>query len=358
MNTILEQALLAVADFYAAHGRALPWRQDRDAYHVWLSEIMLQQTRVEAVIPYYERFLARFPTVFALAEAPEEALLKEWEGLGYYSRARNLHRTAKEIATRYGGHFPPDLTALLALKGVGEYTAAAIGSIAFGLPTAPVDGNVLRIYARLFAHREDVTDPRFKKAVREALNAVYPSGDRASQVTQGLMEVGQCFCTPSGVPHCSACPLLSLCRTGREGGYANIPYRAPKKPRRVLQLTVLLLHVAGEGKGRFFIRRRADEGLLGGLWELPSIECAPSEEAALAFARELGVTPLAAMPTVSGKHVFTHLEWHMQGFLVECAEQRVDGLTLATVKELKEKYPIPTAFRVFKDLILEEEKKG
>ena len=349
-----KKMLSKLSDFYLTDGRKLPWRCDCDPYHVWISEIMLQQTRVEAVIPYYERFLSLFPTVFDLASAPEDVLLKAWEGLGYYSRARNLGKAAKVVAEKYGGVFPKDFNALLSLPGIGEYTAAAIASICFDLPYAAIDGNVLRIYARVFADGRDVTDAKVKKDIKEALESSFPKNGAAA-ITQGFMDIGQRFCSPNGTPRCEECPLLSLCTVGQSGDYASFPYRKPKKPRRIIQKTVLLLHVADSEGGKFLIRKRPKEGLLGGLWEFPSVDESLSVEEAVKQASALGVSPLAALPAIAAVHIFTHLEWHMQGVLIEC-EGGASTLTAASAEELKEKYPIASAFRAFKDFIFEAAK--
>jgi A/G-specific adenine glycosylase len=353
MKKSYQEIFTKIADFYKKEGRALPWRRNNDPYRIWLSEIMLQQTRVEAVIPYYNRFLERFPTVRDLAECEEDALLKEWEGLGYYSRARNLHRAARTVCEQYGGVFPNSYEALLALPGVGEYTAGAIGSIAFGLPTAAVDGNVLRIYARLFADERDVTDARVKRDITKELCAVYPAGKVAGELTQGFMEIGQRFCLPNGAPLCRACPLFSLCRVGQDGGHESIPCRAPKKPRKILSKTVLLLHVTDGSGSRFLLRKRPKDGLLGGLWEFPNVDGTLTEEDAMRAAEQLGAQPIGALKTADAKHIFTHLEWHMTGMFVECLTvPEGESTRLASAEEIQSVYPIASAFRVFKDFIL------
>ena len=347
---ILKAALCAVSAFYRQEGRDLPWRRDRDPYHVFLSEIMLQQTRASAVIPYYERFLSVYPTVKALADAEEDALFKMWEGLGYYSRARNLHRAAKEVAYTMGGAFPQAYDALLKLPGVGKYTAGAIASISFGRAKSAVDGNAIRIYSRLLADGENASDERFKARIAEELDAVYPTGDAASETTQGLMDIGQRFCLPNGAPKCEECPLRGLCAVGRgEADYRLYPHKEKKKARKILQKTVLLL-TDGEG---FYIRRRPDEGLLAGLWEFPSLEGHLSADEVALAARTLGFSPEGVIRARDGKHIFTHLEWHMQGFLVAVAKERVEGFVLATPDAMKETYAIPSAFRAFLDFIEE-----
>lgn len=349
-----KEMLEKIADFYEKEGRALPWRESRDPYPVWLSEIMLQQTRVEAVIPYFHRFLSLFPTVSHLASAPEDDVLKAWEGLGYYSRARNLQKAAKVITEKHGGAFPQTHEGLLSLPGVGSYTAAAIGSVCFGLPTAAVDGNVLRVYARVFADGREVTAEAVKKDIRDRLNAHFPSGDRAGSVTQGFMEVGQRFCSPNGTPRCEGCPLADICSAHAEGKETLYPKRAQKKARKKVEKTVLLLHTATENGGVFLIRKRDEGGLLGGLWEFPSVDKLLSPEDAMEHAKDMGLSPLAALPSVSGIHIFTHLEWHMRGVLIECAPAFPNGLVAASAKELREKYAIASAFSVFKDFIFKE----
>ena len=344
----LSLAFAAAADFYRAEGRTLPWRRDCDPYRVFLSEVMLQQTRVEAVIPYFERFLSLFPTVADLAAAKEEDVLKAWEGLGYYSRARNLKKGAERVAAAYGGIFPDTHEALLSLPAVGAYTAGAIGSICFGLPTPAIDGNALRIYARLFADGRSIAEDAVKKEITALFRAAYPSGARAGEVTQGLMEVGQRFCLPVGAPKCEACPLRTLCAVGRgNASYTALPYKEKKKPRRVEERTVLLLT---DGKA-FYLCRRPDTGLLAGLWEFPSLLGRYSVEDAVAEARALGFAPEGGIPAVSGKHIFTHLEWHMQGVLILCRGDAPHGFLAATPEEMAEKYAIPSAFRVFLDFI-------
>ncbi|MBQ9735679.1 MAG: A/G-specific adenine glycosylase [Clostridia bacterium] len=341
---LLCEALSLAADFYEKEGRALPWRRDADPYHIFLSEIMLQQTRVEAVIPYYERFLARFPTVGALAAADEMEVFKLWEGLGYYSRARNLLRGAKCVVDEHGGAFPDTEEALRTLPGVGEYTAGAIASISFGRPCAAIDGNALRIYARLFGDGRNVLDARVKREVKSLFDAAYPTGARAGATTQGLMEVGQRFCIPNGAPHCDGCPLRALCAVGASGAWTEYPKKEKKKPRRIEARTVLLF-VAGD---RIFIRRRPDEGLLAGLWEFPNLEGHLTEDGAIAAAREMGLFPEGVMTGPDAKHIFTHIEWHMKGYLISCKDDSVpEGFVAVSLQELKKNYPIASAYRAF-----------
>lgn len=345
----LEKALKAAKDFYRENGRSLPWRRDREAYHVFLSEIMLQQTRVEAVIPYYERFLSLFPTVSDLACADEEVLFKAWEGLGYYSRARNLKRAAERVVNVYGGIFPNTFDGLLTLPGVGKYTAGAIASISFGQAKSAVDGNAVRIYSRLFADGENAADESFKARITAELDAVYPEGDAASDTTQGMMEIGQRFCLPNGVPRCDGCPLSALCAVGSgDADYRLYPNKQKKKPRRILPKTVLLLT---DGNG-FFLRKRPNTGLLAGLWEFPSAEGHLDADGAALAANALGFRAAGAIEAVEGKHIFTHLEWHMKSYLIPITEG-ANGFTRATPQEMEELYAIPSAFRTFLNYIKE-----
>ncbi len=346
MEKRLREATLLLAEYYRAEGRTLPWREGRDPYRVWLSEIMLQQTRVEAVIPYYHRFLSRFPDVYALAAATDEQLYKCWEGLGYYSRARNLRESARQLAAA-GGVFPDTVEGWLALPGIGGYTAGAISSICLGLPTPAVDGNVLRILARLFASREEVTSAAFKRDCHARLSRVYPRGEDAAAVTQGFMELGQRLCLPNGAPKCEGCPLASLCLARAEGVERELPVRAAKKQRKVCNLTILLCHK----QGKFAVRRRPDEGLLSGLWEFPSRDGHLTEAEAAEAVGALGLTPTAIIALPDAKHIFTHIEWRMQGYLCDC-EGEGDGLCFATPDEIRDSYPIATAFRAYKEHIL------
>ncbi|MBQ8907291.1 MAG: A/G-specific adenine glycosylase [Clostridia bacterium] len=337
-----------LSPWYRKVARPLPWRENPTPYRVWLSEIMLQQTRVEAVIPYYQRFLSVFPTLAALAEAEDALLMKCWEGLGYYSRARNLKKAAVTVMTDFGGVFPSRYEDILSLSGIGEYTAGAIGSIAFGLPTPAVDGNVLRILARLLGDGRDVLSPALKKEYRQGLLAIYPSGKAAGELTQAFMELGQRVCTASGTPKCAECPLASLCAS-KDGGYAAIPYRAPKKARKIEKKTVLLLLC----DNAFALSLRPAEALLGGLWEFPNVEGHLSAQEVFALARDLGLSPLGAEAIGEAKHIFTHLEWHMRGFLVPCEKKGGENLVFATDEDIQKKYAIASAFRFFKKFIAE-----
>jgi len=327
--------------WYRENARTLPWRVDRAPYHVWLSEIMLQQTRVETVKGYYRRFLAALPDIKALADAPGERLLKLWEGLGYYSRARNLQKAAREIMERHGGVFPRDFNAILALPGIGPYTAGAIASICFDAPVPALDGNVLRVIARLTNEPDCVDTPAVKKRISAALSGVYPAG-ACGDFTQSLMELGATVCPPNGAPNCTACPLSALCLGKARGTAARLPVRSGKRARRIEPRTVFSLRCGD----RIALRKRADTGLLAGFWELPNVQGTLTETEAARRAGQWGVAPLALLRSVEKTHIFTHVEWHMTCYYLTC---RVEApcFRWADAALLDASLPLPTAFRIF-----------
>ena len=325
--------------------RALPWRQDPTPYRVWISEIMLQQTRIEAVIPYYYRFLAALPDAAALAAAPDDELMKLWEGLGYYSRARNLKKAAQLVTDEYGGELPRSAEELRKLPGIGDYTAGAIASIACGEPEPAVDGNVLRVVMRLTACGDDVLSQKTKRRVTGALRAVYPRGEEAGLLTEGLMELGETLCLPNGEPLCGSCPLRSLCLAHREGRESDFPKRSPKKERRVEEKTVLLLRCGG----RYALRRRGEAGLLAGMWEFPNLSGKQDAATVREALEQRGLAPGEIRPCGEARHVFTHIEWHMTGFLAEISRQSGE-FEWKTPEEIRAGYAIPTAFRAYQKL--------
>ncbi len=342
---LVAAAVSPLIDWYRAHRRALPWRDAPTPYAVWVSEIMLQQTRIEAVFGYYRRFLDALPDIPALAAVEEDALLKLWEGLGYYSRARNLKKAAVLLMEHYGGELPRTAAELRKLPGIGDYTAGAIASIACGEPEPAVDGNVLRVVMRLLASSEDVLSPPTRRRVTELLRAVYPSGEAAALLTEGLMELGETVCIPNGEPVCALCPVRALCRAAASGTAADFPVRAKAKERRQERRTVLLLRCGG----RYALRRRPESGLLAGLWEFPSFEGErrPEELEAL-----LGLRFTSCVPCGEARHVFTHVEWSMCGLLADCEREAV-GFTWATRDEIAGVYSIPTAYKAYKKLALQ-----
>ena len=339
----LKQIAEILPEWYAKNARDLPWRRDREPYHVWLSEIMLQQTRVEAVKGYYARFLAAVPDIPALAAADPELLHKLWEGLGYYSRVRNLQAAAVRIMEDFGGRFPETYEQVRSLPGVGDYTAGAICSICFDLPTPAVDGNVLRVISRLTGDDRCVDEPRVRQDFRRALAAVYPP-QGAGILTQALMELGATVCGPNGPPRCGDCPLAARCAARAEGRQTALPVRAKKRARRQELWTVFVLRCGG----RLALRRRPDSGLLAGLWEFPNVEGCLSMQEALAQAEAWGVSPLGPDRQVERTHVFTHVEWDMRCFYLPCARE-APGFVWADREALDAEYALPTAFRMFRE---------
>ena len=335
---------LPIADlllaWYARNARELPWRENTDAYRVWVSEIMLQQTRVEAVKPYFLRFIKALPDIRALADVPEETLLKLWEGLGYYSRARNLQRAAKLIVERHGGVLPSDMRELRALPGIGPYTAGAIASIAYGAAEPAVDGNVLRVLARLSDSEVDIAQPSARLAAEEVLRDMIPA-DNPGAFNQALMELGACVCLPNTAPRCEECPLAALCRAHREGRETELPVRGKKAARRVEEHTVFVLRE----HTRVAVRKRGDSGLLAGLWELPNL---PGHMEQDGLARQLskwGITPFGAIERYARKHIFTHVEWRMRVYALDVQTDRLpEGWEWTEVNDGA--HALPTAFRV------------
>lgn len=328
--------------WYAENARDLPWRRNQDPYRVWVSEIMLQQTRVEAVIGYYDRFMRAFPTVQALAEAEEAQVLKLWEGLGYYSRARNLQKTAGLLVQEHDGVFPDTAEALRKLPGIGAYTAGAIASICFERPSAAVDGNVLRIMTRITAEESPIDWNATKQGIGARLEEVYPQG-RCGDFTQALMELGACVCTPKS-PKCAECPVGAICVARQRNTVENYPVKLPKAAKRVEERTVFLLR-CGE---KYAICRREEKGLLAGLWQFPNCSGALSPELAVQWVGDAGAEPAGLIKEVHRTHIFTHIRWEMTGYLLECRKPCA-GFTWADRNELENVHMLPTAFRMFLD---------
>lgn len=333
--------------WYENGRRILPWREEPTPYHVWLSEIMLQQTRVEAVKPYYDRFLRELPDIASLVDVEEERLLKLWEGLGYYNRARNLKRAAMQIVSEYGGRMPSDYHELVKLSGIGSYTAGAIASIAFGQAVPAVDGNVLRILSRLRADDRDILDTGVRRSIEEELRGVIPA-DRPGDFNQALMELGAVVCVPGGKPKCIECPWETFCQAKARDKIAEYPKKAPKKPRSIEKKTILVIQYGH----LIALRKRPEKGLLAGMYEFPSMEGHRTEEEVLAHLKESGVLPLRIRRLNESKHIFTHKEWHMTGFFV-----RVDDLAgmgeyvFVEPEKMKSEYPVPSAFAAYMDLL-------
>ena len=340
MNEILKRLPDALLPWFDQNKRDLPWRKDREPYHIWLSEIMLQQTRVEAVRGYYSRFLDRLPTVQALAECDDELLHKLWEGLGYYSRVRNLKNAAGVIVDTYGGVFPTSYDDILALPGIGAYTAGAICSIAFDAPTPAVDGNVLRVYARLMNDDNPVDTPAFKAQVQRELAEIYPR--RAGDFTQALMELGATLCGPNWEPQCGTCPCKEFCRACHAGTARNLPVKLPKRQKRQEDRTVFIL----EYDGCFALQKRPEAGLLAGLWQFPDTEGQLEVAQAVAMVQSWGLPVRQVRRQLEKKHIFTHIQWNMRGFYLEVGEKN-SAFTWMTAAQIRENAALPTAYRQF-----------
>lgn len=340
MENVYEKLPGALLPWYERNKRDLPWRRDREPYHVWLSEIMLQQTRVEAVKGYYLRFLEEIPTVEALANAEDEVLHKLWEGLGYYSRVRNLKKAAQTIMNRYEGQFPEAYEDVLELSGIGEYTAGAICSIAFNRRKAAVDGNVLRVISRLTEDATPIDAAAYKKQVKHRLEAVYPA--EAGAFTQALMELGATLCGPNTAPRCEECPCRSFCGGAIHSTAAQYPVKTPKAQRKIEDKTVLIL----SGEGRYGLKKRPDHGLLAGLWQFPDTPGHLEPEQALQLVESMGLRPVELYRQVQRKHVFTHIEWRMRGYYIEVREP-IGDLMWFSLTEIENKAALPTAYRQF-----------
>lgn len=343
---MLEKIAEPLLTWYDKGHRDLPWRQNTDPYRIWVSEIMLQQTRVEAVIPYYERFMDRFPDVSALAAAPEETLLKYWEGLGYYSRVRNMQKAAVTVMQDHDGKMPRTWEGLQKLAGIGSYTAGAIASIAFGQPVPAVDGNVLRILSRLRMDAGYITHPAVKKRVETELLTIMPA-DRPGDFNQAMMELGAVVCIPNGIPKCGECPWKDLCEAHRNDCVSAYPKREEKKKRSIEEKTVLLL----KEEMKIAIEKRPSKGLLAGMYQFPMLEGHLSEKELIARLKESGMIPIRIEKLPPAAHVFSHKEWHMIGYAVRVDElekkQIPRGLQFVDPEETKERYPIPSAFLAY-----------
>lgn len=334
-----------VVGWFRQNKRDLPWRKDQDPYHVWVSEIMLQQTRVEAVKPYYERFLKELPRVKDLAEAKEDTLLKLWEGLGYYNRVRNMQKAAQQIMVDFHGEFPDTYEEILSLKGIGNYTAGAISAFAFGLPKPAVDGNVLRVVSRITGSREDIMKQSVRKEMERTLEQVIPE-DAASDFGQGLIELGAIVCVPNGEPKCGECPAAFACVARKQGLTAEIPVKKKAKARRIEKRTVLIFK---DGE-KLAIRKRSGKGLLAGLYEFPNEEGRLTQKEVTAYSKEIGLMPVRVKKLESAKHIFSHVEWHMTGYEVivdELEKTNKKEFLFIHPEEIGQRYPLPSAFETY-----------
>lgn len=345
----------AILHWYDANKRDLPWRKDKDPYHVWVSEIMLQQTRVEAVREYYLRFMEALPTVRHLAEADEETILKLWQGLGYYNRVRNMQKAARVVLSEADDcsaeqnpsvYFPRHVEGIKALPGIGDYTAGAIASICFDAPTPAIDGNVLRVLSRILEDDEDIKKASVKRKMADLLKDLYPEGPKCGDFTQGMIELGALVCVPNGKPLCEGCPVSKWCGSFAHGTQMEFPVKPVKKERKAEERTVFLLVTEG---GRIAVRKRPAGSLLGNLYEFPAVPQHLTAEAAVSQAQAWGCRPEGPGRVLHHKHIFSHVEWHMKAYYLLCKDEGSgDGRFIWVDKqEMEEKIPLPSAFRYF-----------
>lgn len=339
-----------ILNWYHENKRLLPWRLDKNPYHVWISEIMLQQTRIEAVIDYYNRFLDNIPTIKDLATISEDKLLKLWEGLGYYNRARNLKKAAMIMEKEYHGSFPNTYEEILSLPGIGEYTASAIASICFNLSTPTVDGNVMRVYTRVNEDKSNIDDVKTKKMIRDNITKLIPK--ESGNFNEALMEIGETICLPNGTPKCDICPLKEVCKARRNNTWMNYPVKKEKKKQQEKKYTILIL----KSKDKYAIIKRENETLLNNLWGFPYIENHISKKELENNLKEKNISYIKIKKFITCKHIFTHQIWNMNSYLIEIEEEN-KNYTWASLKELKDTYAIPTAFKPFLSCINKKEKE-
>ncbi len=339
----------SLLSWYRREKRDLPWRSTSDPYYIWVSEVMLQQTRVDTVIPYYERFIARFPTMSTLADADENDLLKMWEGLGYYSRARNLQAGVREVVSNYGGDIPDNRKEISTLKGVGPYTAGAVLSIAFGIPEHAIDGNVMRVISRLLLIEDDIAIPRTKKIFEVVVMDLIDKEDPSS-FNQGLMELGATICTPK--PKCLLCPIRDFCSAFHEGRQEEFPVKTKKATMKIIPVASFAIRNA---QGEWLLRQRPANGLLASLWEFPMIELTDNETLQENLREQLGFQLEGLVDILSFKHIFSHLTWEMKSFEARIVEGDVipQGFRFFTEEEVE---ALPKPVPVLK--VWEEIKRG
>lgn len=342
---MLREIVKPLMQWYRKNHRILPWREQKNPYYIWISEIMLQQTRVEAVKPYFDRFIKALPQVEDAAACPEEQLLKLWEGLGYYNRVRNIQKAARCIVENYEGKLPADYEKLKALPGIGSYTAGAVASIAYNIPVPAVDGNVLRVIARITENYDDILKQSVKTRVERELKAIMPADDPGI-FNQALMELGAVVCVPNGMAKCEKCPVSHLCAAKANGTVMELPVKKKPKERRIEKKTVLVIR---DGD-KVAIRRRPSRGLLAGLYELPNLEGHLEENQVLEWTRSYCFTPLRIQRLEDSRHIFSHVEWDMIGYVIRVAaldEGKEKDLLFADTAKVEEKYPVPAAFHAY-----------
>lgn len=351
---MLNEIVKPLLAWYRENKRELPWRDKKNAYYTWVSEIMLQQTRVEAVKPYFHRFIAELPDVEALAKCPQEKLLKLWEGLGYYNRVRNMQLAAITVMEEFGGKLPESYEALLSLKGIGSYTAGAIASIAYEIPVPAVDGNVLRVISRITESREDIMKQSVRKKMEYDLREVMPK-DTPGDFNQALMELGAVVCVPNGPAKCENCPVAGICKARANGTVGELPVKAAPKTRTIEERTILVIQ---DGE-RTAIRKRPSKGLLAGLYELPNVPGHLNADEAVKLVENMQLEPLYIETLEPAKHIFSHIEWRMIGYCIRVSSLEMSGgkdLIFVEKKEKEKDYAIPAAFGAYVKYMKEENK--
>ena len=341
----LQAIVEPLVQWYQKNKRILPWRIEKDPYKIWISEIMLQQTRIEAVKEYYHRFMLALPTVNDLASIKEEKLLKLWQGLGYYNRARNLKKAATIIKDEYHGIMPSCYDELVKLPGIGEYTAGAIASIAYNEKVTAVDGNVLRVISRIIGSRKNVLEESTKKEITAMLTSVIPK--EAGDFNEGLMELGETICLPNQDPLCEKCPLKQYCYAYENNVTSELPVREKKQKKETEGKTVFLFMTE---EGKIAIRKRPDKGLLAGLYEFPNVDKILEEKEIEQVAQTYQLKIESIKKAGKYKHIFTHKIWQMHGHKAVVSEENKEFLWV-TMEQLKKEYPIPTAFQPFVKLL-------
>ena len=339
-------------DWYDKNSRILPWRQQNNPYYTWVSEIMLQQTRVEAVKGYFTRFIEALPTVKDLAEVDSDLLMKLWEGLGYYNRARNLKKAAIQIQELHGGVVPKDFNELLSLPGIGTYTAGAIASMAYQVPVPAVDGNVLRILNRLTGSYDDIMQAKVKKQMEHDLLPIMPE-KRSGDFNQALMDLGATICKPNGSPLCTECPLNHSCVAFKQGLTDELPVKSSKKPRKIEEKTVFLFSCNGE----YALHQRDSKGFLANLWEFPNLDSSLPINKLEVLLEEHGIQDYTLELLSPAKHIFSHVEWHMIGYRVNVPSKNVElfeDLTWVTPAQIEKNYAIPNALKAYREHLFRE----
>lgn len=351
---MLYEIVQPLLEWYRKNKRILPWRDQKNAYYTWVSEIMLQQTRVEAVKPYFARFISELPDIPSLAACPEEKLMKLWEGLGYYNRVRNMQKAAITVVEEYNGQLPESFSELLSLKGIGSYTAGAIASIAYGIPVPAVDGNVLRVLSRITESREDIMKQSVRKKTEQTLLEIMPK-DCPGDFNQALMELGAVICVPNGPAKCTICPVASNCLAHLHGTSEELPVKAPKKERIVEEHTVFVI----QDGSRTAIRKRPARGLLAGLYELPNAKGRLTTGEALKIIKEMQLEPLYIEELEPAKHIFSHVEWRMTAYRIRVSsleDSRNKNLIFVEKNQSEKQYAIPSAFGTFVKYMKEEKR--